>query len=144
MKVGRKKFNDIDIYYLGYKYQKKISECSKINSVNPLYLEIKNLKGQLKKGKSDDVWYLIIFGNADVLRKFANIWKSITAKIQENTDGIVQYDKNIMRIKFQRNENLPTDNIVNMHQVTLIIGSAFAQNVKCCHQLSSDDAFYNK
>ena len=53
--------------------RKKITECNEINSVNPLYLRIKDMKGQFKKGKGDNVWYLIIFGDADVLRKFANI-----------------------------------------------------------------------
>ena len=89
-KVDKKNFNDIDIYYLGYKYKKKITECNEINSVNPLYLKIKDMKGQLKKGKDDNVWFLIIFGDADVLRKFAKIWKSIIAKIEENSGGIVQ------------------------------------------------------
>ena len=92
IKVNKKKFNDIDIYYLGYEYKKKITECNEINSVNSLYLRIKDIKGQFKKGKCDNVRYLIIFGDADVLRKFANIWKSIRAKIEENTGGIVQYD----------------------------------------------------
>ena len=48
------------------------------------------MKGQFKKGRVDNVWCLIISGDADVLRKFANIWKSIRAKIEENTVGIVQ------------------------------------------------------
>ena len=34
IKVDKKDFNDIDIYYLGYEYKKKITECNKINSVN--------------------------------------------------------------------------------------------------------------
>ena len=46
--------------------------------------------GQFKKGKDDNVRYLTIFGDADILRKFANIWKSIRASIEENTDDIVQ------------------------------------------------------
>ena len=75
------------------------------------------MKGQFKKGKSDNVWYLIISVNEDVLRKFANVWKSIRAKIEENTGGIVQYDKNYMRIKFESSDNLPTDNTVNMHKL---------------------------
>ena len=37
IKVDKKDFNDIDIYYLGYEH-KKNSECNVINSVNPLYL----------------------------------------------------------------------------------------------------------
>ena len=84
----------------------------------------------------------MIFGDADVLRKFANIWKSIRAKIEENTNGIVQYDKDYMKIKFESNDNLPTDNIINMHQVTIIIRSVFAQNDKFYPQLFLDDALY--
>ena len=142
IKVDKENFNDIDIYYLGSEYKKKITECSEINSVNKVYLRIIDMKGQFKKGKGDNVWYLIIFGDADVLRKFANIWKSIRAKIEENTGGIVQYDKDYMKIKFESNDNLPTDNIVNMHLVTIIIRSVFAQNSKCYPQLFLDDALY--
>ena len=142
IKVDRKNFNDIDIYYLGYEYKKKITECNEINSVNPLYLRIKDMKGQFKKSKDDNVWYLILFGDADVLRKFANIWKSIRAKIEENTGDIVQYDKDYMKIKLESNDNLSTDNIVNMHLVTIIIRSVFAQNGKFYPQLFLDDALY--
>ena len=142
IKADQKKFNDIDIYYLGYEYKRKITERNEINSVNPLYLKIKDMKGQFKKGKGDNVWYVIIFGDADVLRIFANIWKSNMAKIEENTGVIVQYDKNYMRIKFESNENLPTDNIANIHLVTIIIRSVFAQNGKCYPQLLLDDGLY--
>ena len=100
------------------------------------------MKGQLKKGKSNNVWYLVIFGDADVLRKFANIWESIRAKIEENTGRIVQYDRDYMKIKFKSNDNLPTDYIVNMHQVTINIRSVFAQNGKFYPQLFLDDAHY--
>ena len=55
IKVDRKNFNDIDIYYLGYEYQKKITECNKINSVKPIYLMIKDMKGQFKEGEDDNV-----------------------------------------------------------------------------------------
>ena len=101
------------------------------------------MKGQFKRGKSDNVWYLIIFGDENVLRIFANIWKSIRAKIEENTGGIVQYDKDYMKIKFESNDNLPTCNIVDMHQVTIIIRRVFAQNGKFYPQLFLDDALYN-
>ena len=51
IKVDKKDFNDIDIYYLSYKHKKKISECNVINSVNSLYLRIINMSGQFEKGK---------------------------------------------------------------------------------------------
>ena len=77
-----------------------------------------------------------------MLRKFANIWKSIRAKIEENAVGIVQYDEDFLEIKFESNDNLPTDNIINMHQVTIIIRSVFAQNSKFYPQLFLDDVLY--
>ena len=80
------------------------------------------------------------FGDADVLKKLANIWKSIRAKIEENTSGIVQYDKDYMRIKFESNDNLPTDKTVNIHLATTIIRSVCAQNGKFYPQLFLDDA----
>ena len=36
IKVDKIFFNDIDIYYLGYEYEKIITECNEIKSVNPL------------------------------------------------------------------------------------------------------------
>ena len=45
-----------------------------------------------------------------------------------------------MRTKSESNDNLPTDNIVNLHQVTIIIRSVFAQNAKFYPQLFLDDA----
>ena len=100
------------------------------------------MKVNFRKSKDDNLWYLTVFGNADVLRKFANIWKCIRAKIEESTGGIVQYDKDYMRIKFESNDNLPTDNTINMYQVTIIIRSVFAQNDKLSPQLFLDDILY--
>ena len=68
--------------------------------------------------------------------------KVLELKIEENTGGIVQYDKDYMKIKFESNDNLPTDNIINMHQVTIIIRSVFAQNDKFYSQLFLDDVLY--
>ena len=142
MKIDKKDFNDINIYYLGYEYKKKITECNVINSVNPIYLRIRDITGQFKKNKNDNAWYLIISGDADILKKIAKIWKSIRASIEENTDDIVQYDKNYMKIKFGSNDNLSTDNIINMHQVTIIIRLVFQRGKKLYPQIYLDDCLY--
>ena len=142
IKIDKKDFNDIDIYYLGYGYKTEITECNVINSVNPLYLRIRDMRGQFEKGKDDNVWYLTIFGDANILRKFANILKSVRAIIEENTDDIVQYDKDYMKIKFESNDNLPTDNIINMHQVTIIISLVFQKGKKLYPQIYLDDCLY--
>ena len=46
-----------------------------------------------------------------------------------------------MKIKFESNDNLPVDNIVNIHQA-IIIRSVFAQNSIFYPQLFLDDALY--
>ena len=111
--MTQKNLNDIDIYYLGCESKQKITECNEINSVNPLQLRIKDMRGKFRKGKDDNVWYLTIFGDIDVLRKFVNIWKSIRAKIEENTSGIVHYDKDY------REENLKA--MIICQQIIMLI-----------------------
>ena len=44
--VDKKNFNDINIYYLGYECKKKITECNEINSANPPYLRITDMRGK--------------------------------------------------------------------------------------------------
>ena len=46
--MTKKNVNDIDIYHFGFEYKKQITECNEINSVNPLYLRITDMKGQFK------------------------------------------------------------------------------------------------
>ena len=86
IKVDKKDFNGIDIYYLGYEHKKKISECNAINSVNSRYLRIVDMKGQFEKGK-DDAWYLIISYKDDVYEKLINIFESIKNKITKKIHG---------------------------------------------------------
>ena len=47
-----------------------------------------------------------------------------------------------MRIKFESNDSLPTDNIVNIHLVTIIIKIFFAQSGSFYPQLFLDDVLY--
>ena len=125
IKVDKKDFNDIDIYYLGYVHKKKISECNVINSVNPLNLRIVDIKGQFEKGK-DDTWYLVISENDDVYKKLVDILESIKNKVIEKTWGALEYDKDYMKIKFESNNIFPTDKDVNIHVATIVIRAIFA------------------
>ena len=49
LKVDKKDYKKIDIYYIGYVTVKKIANCNNINSVNPLYLMINEMIGNEKK-----------------------------------------------------------------------------------------------
>ena len=138
IRVDKKDFNAIDIFYLGYEHKKKISECNVINSVNPLYLKITDMKGQFEKGK-DDAWYLVISDKDDVYKKLVDIFESIKNKI---TWDVVEYDNDYIKIKFESNNIFPTDKDINIHIATIIIRAIFAKDGKYYPQLFLDDGLY--
>ena len=139
IKVDKKDFNDINIYYLGFEHKKKISECDVINSANPLYLRIVNTNGQFKKGK-DHVWYLLI--SDDIFKKLVDIFESIKNIITEKTGNAVDYDKDYMKIKFESNNIFPEGKDVNVRMATITIRAIFAQDGKYYPQLFLDDGLY--
>ena len=49
LKIDKKPYEDIDIYYIGYITIKKLSDCKSIHSVNPLYLIIHSATGRFKE-----------------------------------------------------------------------------------------------
>ena len=140
--VDKKDFHDIDIYYLGYEYKKKITKCDEINNVNHLYLRIKDMKGYFKKSKKNNEWYLTTNVDGDVLKKYASFFNSIKAEIEEITGGIINFDKDYKKIRFESKNDLPEDNIIDLHLVTIAIRSIFSQYSKFYPQLFLDDALY--
>ena len=49
LKIDKKLYKDIDIYYIGYITIKKFGDCENIYSVNPLYLTIHFATGYFKE-----------------------------------------------------------------------------------------------
>ena len=58
LKVDKKNYKEIGIYYIGYVTDKKIANCSNINSVNPLYLMINEMIVHFKEKKRKHVFSL--------------------------------------------------------------------------------------
>ena len=49
LKIDKKDYNEIDIYYIGYVAIKKIGDYNIINSVNPLYVMINEMIGHFEE-----------------------------------------------------------------------------------------------
>ena len=49
LKIDKKDYKEIDIYYIGYVTFKEIANCNNINSVNPYYLMISEMMGQFEE-----------------------------------------------------------------------------------------------
>ena len=44
LKIDKKHYKGINIYYIGYITIKKIADCENIYSVNPLYLQVNHVR----------------------------------------------------------------------------------------------------
>ena len=49
LKIDKKPYKDVGIYYIGYITIKKFSDCENIHSVNSLYLIIHSATGHFKE-----------------------------------------------------------------------------------------------
>ena len=58
LKIDKKSYKDIVIYYIGYIEIKKFGDCENIHSVNPFYIIIHSARGHFKE--KNDEKYLIL------------------------------------------------------------------------------------
>ena len=59
LKIGKKHYKGINLYYIGYITIKKIDDCENISSVNPLYLLVNHASGYTEKKNGNKY---LIFG----------------------------------------------------------------------------------
>ena len=89
LKIDKKSYKDIDIYYIGYITIKKIGDCENIYSVNPLYLIIGKVDGHIKCKKNGSK-YLVFDStdeNKEVLKKYTELCDGIKNEIETINDG---------------------------------------------------------
>ena len=81
LKIDKKQYKEIDIYYIGYITIKKIGNCKNIKSVNPLYLMIHSATGEFKE--RDGKKYLVL----DSTEKYEEVFSGIKKEIETINDG---------------------------------------------------------
>ena len=92
LKVDRKDYNEIDIYYIGYVTVKKIANCNNINSVNPLYLMINEMIGHFEEKNKNK--YLVLDDVDKVSKKYEEVWEGVKKEIETINGGErVEYGK---------------------------------------------------
>ena len=79
LKVDKKDYKEIDIYYIGYVTVKKIANCNNINSVNSLYLMINEMIGHFEE-KNENKYLVLddVDENKEVsknMKKFGKVLK---------------------------------------------------------------------
>ena len=144
LKIDKKGYNEIDIYYIGYVTVKKIDNCKNINSVNPLYLMINEMIGHFEE-KNENKYLVLdeIDENKEVLNKYEEVWEGIEKEIETiNSDKKIEYRKDFKKIRFESNDDLPLNKPIKLHLLTVTITSIISENGKFYPQLLLDDALY--
>ena len=88
LKIDKKHYKGIDIYYIGYITIKKIGDCENIHSVNPLYLLVNHASGYIEEKNGNK--YLIfdsVDENKEVFKKYADVWDGIENEIKALNGG---------------------------------------------------------
>ena len=142
LKIHKKWYKSISIYNIGYITKKKIDDCEKINSVNPLYLLISNANGYIEE---KDVNKYLIFDSTDenkeLLKKYNDVFNGIRDKIKEIDSDECDYEKDYMKIKFN-SDDLPLNKPLKFRIMTITTRSIFEEDGKLYPQVFLDDSLY--
>ena len=92
LKIDKKDYKDIDIYYVGYVTANKTANCNNINSVTPLYLMINEMIGHFEERNGNK--YLVLDNvdkNKEVSKKYKKGWEVIKKEI-ETINGCEKFE----------------------------------------------------
>ena len=88
IKIDKKNYKKIGIYYIGYVTLKEIANWNDINSVNPLYLINDEMIGHFEEKNGNE--YLVLDDtceNKKVSQKHGDIWGGIKREIKTINGG---------------------------------------------------------
>ena len=123
IKIDKKLYKNISIYYIGDITIKSISDYENINSENLLYLIIDDVDGCIEENNGNK--YLTFTStdkNKKELEKYAKFWNQINYHIQTiNADKSGEYEKDYMKIKFNSDDDLPLNKTLRLHSLTINI-----------------------
>ena len=89
LKIDKKHYKGINIYYFGYITIKKIDDCEIIHSVNPLYLLVNHASGYVEEKNENKYLIFDDSGNENkaLLKKYTDVWSGIKSEIKAINSG---------------------------------------------------------
>ena len=137
LKIDKKQYKDINIYYIGYITVKKIGDCENINSVNPLYLMIHSATGYFKEKYGEK--YLIL----DSTEKYDEVFSGIKKEIEMiNGRKELIYEKDYTEIRVNTDDDVPLNKQLKFPTLTIIIRCVFQEGEKLYPQIYLDECLY--
>ena len=137
LKLYKKTWKDIDIYYIGYVEKNKPSDW-KVNSMNPLYLMVNNVDGTITE--KNGFKFVQISSKSDFA--FERVFSAIKENIGKISKEKVNFNIDYNKITFSSDDSLPLGKDIYFHTLTVVIRCVFKQDGVYYPQVYLDDALY--
>ena len=80
--------------------------------------------------------------NKELLKKYNDVFNGIRNKIKKISGDECDYEKDYMKIKFNSDDDLPSNKQLKFHNITITIRSVFKEDGKRYPQVFLDDNLY--
>ena len=143
LKIGKKSYKNIGIYYIAYITIKNVGDQESIHGVNLLHLITGEVDGYIEENNGNK--YLIFAStnkNKELLLKYTGLCGQIKNLIEKINNKPVAYEKGFMKIKFNSADNLHLNKMLKLHNLTVIVKSVFQEDGKYYPQGFLDECLY--
>ena len=96
----------------------------------------------LKKNGNNYLTFASTDKSKKVFKKYAKLWDGIKSLIDKIDDKRGEYEKDFMKIKFNSDDNLPFNEILKLHMLTVIVRYLFEESGKCYPQVFLYECLY--
>ena len=96
----------------------------------------------LKKNGNKYLIFASTDKNKDALTKYTEVWDEIKSLIDKINENSSEYGKDFIKIKFISDDNLPLNEILKLHVLTVIVRSVFKEDGKYYSQVFLDECLY--
>ena len=96
-----------------------------------MYIIINEVEASIEdKNGNKYLTYASTDKNKKVLEKYTELWKKIKNIVEKISDKPSKYEKDYMKIKFNSDDNLQSNKILKLHNLTVIVRSVFEEGGK--------------
>ena len=76
------------------------------------------------------------------IKKYEELWSKIRDLIRSVTKRSDDYDEKYMKIKFNSDDELPSNKTIEIPSMIIVVRAIFQENKKYCPQVFLDECFY--
>ena len=80
--------------------------------------------------------------NKDTLKRYTELWDKIEDLIKSIINTLGDQDGKYMKIKFNSDDNLPLNKILNLHNLTIAVRSVFQEDKQYYSQVFLDECLH--